>query len=322
MHFALLNAEELGVTQANVEEMKTSPDQDVKRLLGVDGAFGEGVGLGNDWACSAIKAVGNYGEIFERNIGAELAAEDRARPERTVEQGRHPVRPAGPLSGDRTTARRRGSDVAPRLALRLGGAMVDGGRRRRHDARRRAERRAGFAAANDPQIRGDRLPGRSSRSHDRLRRLARQQHLDNLRRANIASGFGFLWHRAGFDISQTLIPYTPDSTYGRAFLVGLLNTLLVAVIGIVLATILGFLLGIARLSQNWLVAQLATVYVETIRNIPVLLQLLFWYKAVLSVLPGPRQGYALPLGANLSNRGLILPGSNCRPGILGDRVSR
>ena len=130
---------------------------------------------------------------------------------------------------------------------------------------------------------------------------------ENLRRANIASGFGFLWHRAGFEISQTLISYTPDSTYGRAFVVGLLNTLLVAAIGIVLASIIGFIVGVSRLSKNWLIRTLASVYVETLRNIPVLLQLLFWYKAVLSVLPGPRQGFALPLGANLSNRGLILP---------------
>ena len=130
---------------------------------------------------------------------------------------------------------------------------------------------------------------------------------ENLQRANIASGFGFWSGRAGFDISQTLIPYDPNSTYGRAFLVGLLNTLLVAGIGIVLASILGFILGIARLSKNWLIAKIATVYVETLRNIPLLLQLLFWYKAVLSVLPGPRQSYQLPLGSNLSNRGLILP---------------
>lgn len=131
--------------------------------------------------------------------------------------------------------------------------------------------------------------------------------VQNLSRANYARGFGFLDDRAGFDISQTLIPYSIESTYARAFLVGLLNTLLVAVIGILLATVIGFLIGIARLSSNWLIARLATVYVETLRNIPLLLLLLFWYRAVLSVLPGPRQGYRLPFGANLSNRGLILP---------------
>jgi general L-amino acid transport system permease protein len=129
----------------------------------------------------------------------------------------------------------------------------------------------------------------------------------NLQRAHIASGFGFLSNRSGFDISQTLVSYSIESTYGRALLVGFLNTLLVAAIGIVLASIIGFTLGIARLSGNWLIAKVATIYIEIIRNVPVLLQLLFWYRAVLSVLPGPRQGIHLPFGSNLSNRGLLLP---------------
>jgi general L-amino acid transport system permease protein len=129
----------------------------------------------------------------------------------------------------------------------------------------------------------------------------------NLRRANIQSGFDFWDERSGFDISQTLIPYSTESTYADAFLVGLLNTLLVAVIGIILASILGFLVGIARLSGNWVISKIATVYVETLRNIPLLLQLLFWYKAVLGVLPSPRQSYQLPFSASLSNRGLIVP---------------
>jgi general L-amino acid transport system permease protein len=137
--------------------------------------------------------------------------------------------------------------------------------------------------------------------------------ITNLRRANIASGFDFLWNRAGFDIAQTLVPYSTESTYGTALIVGLLNTLLVAIVGIVLASTIGFLLGIARLSRNWLLARLATVYVETLRNIPVLLQLLFWYKAVLSLLPSPRQGFPLPFGANLSNRGLLIPSAIAEP---------
>ena len=140
--------------------------------------------------------------------------------------------------------------------------------------------------------------------------------IDNLQRAHIASGFGFLWARAGFDISQTLVPYTAESTYGQAFLVGLLNTLLVAALGIVFASIIGFMLGIARLSKNWLIAQIATVYIETLRNIPVLLQLLFWYKAVLSILPAPRQGFNLPLDFKLSNRGLIIPRPIFHEGFL------
>lgn len=131
--------------------------------------------------------------------------------------------------------------------------------------------------------------------------------VDNLARAKIASGFGFWDNTAGFDISQTLIGYSTTSTYGRAFWVGLLNTLLVAGIGVVLATILGFIIGIARLSKNWLVAKLAGGYVEIIRNLPLLLQLLFWYNAVLKALPGIRESIAIPGGGFLNNRGLFLP---------------
>ena len=119
----------------------------------------------------------------------------------------------------------------------------------------------------------------------------------NLRRQNIASGFGFWNTTAGFDISQTLIHYTNTSTYGRVFWVGLTNTMLVAAIGVVFATIVGFAMGIARLSRNWLIARLATVYVETIRNIPLLLQLFVWYFAVLKALPPPRQSLELRGGA-------------------------
>jgi general L-amino acid transport system permease protein len=130
----------------------------------------------------------------------------------------------------------------------------------------------------------------------------------NLARAHIASGFGFWNNTAGFDISQTLIPYSAAaSTFGRAFWVGLLNTLLVAAIGIGLATVLGFAVGIARLSRNWLVARLAAGYVEVVRNVPLLLQLLFWYNAVLKSLPEVRGSIALPGGSFLNNRGLFLP---------------
>src|SRR5579864_2674523 len=130
----------------------------------------------------------------------------------------------------------------------------------------------------------------------------------NLARANIAHGFGFWNNTAGFDISQTLIAYSSStSTFGRAFWVGLFNTLLVSGIGCVLATILGFIIGIARLSRNWLVSAIAGGYVELVRNIPLLLQLLFWYNAVLKSLPELRGSVALPFGGYLNNRGLFLP---------------
>jgi general L-amino acid transport system permease protein len=130
----------------------------------------------------------------------------------------------------------------------------------------------------------------------------------NLAAAHIASGFRFWNNTAGFDISQTLIPYSPStSTFGDAFWVGLLNTLLVGSLGIVFATVLGFTIGIARLSRNWLVARLAGGYVELIRNIPLLLQILFWYNAVLKALPELSGSIALLGGALLNNRGLFLP---------------
>lgn len=136
----------------------------------------------------------------------------------------------------------------------------------------------------------------------------------NLNQLNVASGFGFLQHTAGFGISQALIEYSEASTYGRAFLVALLNTLLVAGIGIVFATVLGFLVGIARLSSNWLVAKLATVYIETFRNIPLLLQILFWYTAVLSNLPAPRDSMQFG-GMLLNKRGLYAPAPVGEPGF-------
>ena len=131
--------------------------------------------------------------------------------------------------------------------------------------------------------------------------------LDNLSERGIASGFGFLDSTAGFSIIFTLIDYSELSTYGRAFLVGLLNTLLVSAVGVVAATILGVLVGVARLSTNWLVARLATVYVETFRNVPLLLQIFFWYFAVLGAMPQPRASLSLFGLMFVNNRGLYLP---------------
>jgi general L-amino acid transport system permease protein len=138
----------------------------------------------------------------------------------------------------------------------------------------------------------------------------------NLARAHIASGFGFLGQRAGFEIAQSLIPFSPDRSYGYALLAGLANTLLVAVLGIGLASLIGLLVGIARLSRNWLVRTLAAVYVETFRNIPPLLVIFFWYFGVLAVLPPPRQALDLGLGFSVSNRGLYAPMPIAGPGMV------
>jgi len=128
----------------------------------------------------------------------------------------------------------------------------------------------------------------------------------NLAVRRIATGWGFLWREAGLPIGEHLIPYDPSDTYFRALLVGVLNTLKVAIIGIVLSTLLGTLLGIARLSRNWMLAKFAGTYVEVVRDLPLLLQLLFWY-SLLQGLPGPRQALHPMDGVFLSNRGLKLP---------------
>ena len=115
--------------------------------------------------------------------------------------------------------------------------------------------------------------------------------VETMQRQKIASGFAFLDHTAGFDVVQALVTYNETSTYGRVLLVGILNTLLVAVIGIAIATVLGFVVGIGQLSKNWLIGRLARAYVETLRNIPLLLQIFFWYFAVLRAVPGPRESW-------------------------------
>src|SRR4051794_13201624 len=129
----------------------------------------------------------------------------------------------------------------------------------------------------------------------------------NLQAQHIAAGFGFLANTAGFDINQSLISYTGSDTYGRVFVIGLLNTLLVAAIGIFFATIIGFLVALGRLSPNWLLSRICGGYVELVRNLPLLFQMLFWYLAVLSALPNPRQSISLFGGLFLSNRGLVVP---------------
>jgi general L-amino acid transport system permease protein len=136
----------------------------------------------------------------------------------------------------------------------------------------------------------------------------------NLAARKIASGFGFLSETAGFGVSQSLIFYAEASTYGRAFVVGLLNTLLVSGLGIVFATILGFAVGIARLSSNVLLARLWGAYVETLRNLPLLFQILFWYLAVLGTLPSPRESAPVLGSIYFTSRGILVPHFEFGPG--------
>lgn len=129
----------------------------------------------------------------------------------------------------------------------------------------------------------------------------------NLEKRGITSGFEFLNSTAGFNIIMHLIDYTEQSTYFRAFLVGLLNTLVVASIGIIIATVLGVILGVARVSHNWLWAKIALAYVEILRNLPLLLQIFFWYFVVLRAAPHPRSALSLADSLFITSRGVYLP---------------
>lgn len=131
--------------------------------------------------------------------------------------------------------------------------------------------------------------------------------LDNLGRQKIASGFSYLGREAGFEIGDTMIAYSPASTYARAILVGMLNTLKIAVLGIIMATVLGTLIGVGRLSPNWLLAKICEWYVEAFRNVPLLLWLFLIYKLISEAFPGPRQAISVLNSFFLSNRGLYFP---------------
>jgi len=129
--------------------------------------------------------------------------------------------------------------------------------------------------------------------------------LTNLERQSIATGFGFIEKESAFEIGESLIPYSAADSYGKALLVGALNTLIVSFIGIILTVILGTLIGIARLSSNWIVSKFSAVYIEVFQDIPILLQLFFWYAFFYNVLPGPREAVHPFTGIFLSNRGLV-----------------
>ena len=164
------------------------------------------------------------------------------------------------------------------------------------------------ARFNDPRVRGIVYQGLLIAAVGLLVAGGAYNAYVNMQARGIPMGFGFWDQTAGFEINLHLIPYSGLSTYGRAFWVGLINTLLVAAICIPLATSLGFAVGVARLSPNWLLSRSALLYTNVLRNTPLLLQLLFWYNAVLKSLPGPRQSMSLGGLIYLNNRGLFLPG--------------
>jgi len=137
--------------------------------------------------------------------------------------------------------------------------------------------------------------------------------ITNLERQSIATGLGFLQKEAAFEIGESSISYSAADTYGRALVVGFLNTLIVSFVGIVITIVLGTLIGVARLSSNWLVSKLAGAYIEVFQDIPVLLQLFFWYAFFYNILPAPRQALHPIAGVFLSNRGLVFAVPEAHP---------
>jgi general L-amino acid transport system permease protein len=135
----------------------------------------------------------------------------------------------------------------------------------------------------------------------------------NLARQGLTVGYGFMSNPASFDIGESHIPYQPSDSYGRAILVGLINTLVVSALGIIFTTIVGVIAGIARLSSNWLISQLAAAYVGVIRNTPLIIQLMFWYFGIILQLPNVRNAIALPGPLYLTQRGVYLPGFESSP---------
>ncbi len=159
------------------------------------------------------------------------------------------------------------------------------------------------------------LPGAGVRARRRRPRLSHPQHAASTWRARkIATGYTFLDREARFEIGESLIPYTAASPYGRALLVGFLNTLKVSILGIAIATVLGIAVGILSLSKNWLVAKLAAVYVNFLRNVPILLHIILWYTTITFVLPPIRDAITPMEGIYLTQRGLYFPVPVAAPG--------
>ena len=232
--FAMVDAEELGITQKNVDEMAKSDKPELKRVFGTDGNLGEQLGVTKDWVSRIVKAVGNYGEVVRSQCRRRLQARDRPRPQPALEQGRNSVRAADPLiapraCGDEHRAPSTTAAVFAKLQRALGG-------------------RAGWSGFVIQLLFVAALVCIGYEI------VANAQ--ANLQSQRITSGFGFLDKTAGFDVSQSLIPYSGSDTYTRVFLVGLLNTLLVSMIGIFFATVIGFIVALGRLSPNWLLSRI------------------------------------------------------------------
>ena len=292
--FAMVGAEELGVTQKNVDEMAKSDKPELKRAVRHRRQSRRTARPDQGLAVADREGGRQLRRVLRAQRRLRLQARHRPRPQQPLEQGRYPVRAADPLiAGGGAAAmaiepRQPPSQLLPKLQRALGG-------------------RAGWSGFVLQLLFVAALAWICYEIVANARA--------NLQAQRITAGFGFLANTAGFDVSQNLIPYSGSDTYTRVFLVGLLNTLLVSVIGIFFATLIGFIVALGRLSPNWLLSRISGGYVELIRNLPVLFQILFWYLAVLAALPNPRQSISIFDSFFLSNRGLVIPKPIGTPGF-------
>ena len=307
VHYAMLNAEEAGITQANVGEMLNldqSRDQAHRSARTVSWARASAVS--NDFVVNIVKAVGNYGELFERNVGSGSRLKDRPRPEQTLEQGWHPIRAAAAIAtAERAPAAQGAGALAIyRSAQRRGAEMAVISQRPGAQTSRAGELSLSprGAPGHLSDRAGRRFWWRCSTSLDHTIPRPTCSEAEHRLRASASStarpASTFPRHLIAFDSLDDLRPGVPGRAAQHAAGGGPRHR--------AGDRDLGFVIGIARLSTNWLVARLATVYVEVIRNVPLLLQLFFWYFAVLKALPAPRQSLCAA-GRRLLNVARPLP---------------
>lgn len=324
--FAMIEAEEYGITSKNVDEMLKSDHPTIKSILGVTPGLGKALGVDEKWVYDIVRQVGNDGESYDRNIG-DGSLLKIPQPQWAVDQGRHSVRAADPLTGGKTGRKNEqepdhSGPTFGRLQVRnsllhcrqdhssegRGTTAVSRGTERMAVEALGSAPRVKVAPWNDPVIRGWVFQIVVVGLVGLLAWYLVSNTIDNLERQKIASGFHYLDREAGFEIGDTMIEYSPASTYARAIYVGMLNTLRVSVLGVIMATILGTLLGVGRLSNNWLLSKICEWYVEAFRNVPLLLWLFLFYKLISEAFPGPRQAIGVLWNSVfLSNRGLYFP---------------
>ena len=304
--YATIQAEEFGINSQNVDSFLTSDDPAIKRFLGVDTSLGEAIGLDPKFAYNIVKKVGNYGEIFERNLGkATKIGFDRD------------STGSGPRA-DCSTRRRSVETLGSRPPRRLPSQRLEKvSRTQMTDARAAPPPAEETGLAAFRRWWGDHALAQAVGlgAAAILAAFLASNVLESMRRLGMSPSLDYLTQPANFDISESLIVYRAGDPYARAILVGLLNTLKLAVSGCALATVLGVALGLLRAAGNPLLARLVAAYVEVARNTPLVLQLFFWI-SLTHALPPVRQALEPLPFTYLSVRGISLPGIRVEGGAI------